>query len=435
MSRPTVSTFSSDAFYGRLQGEIEGFKREGKYKDERIITSQQSTHITTSTMQDSDSTSSSPEDGNYLINLCANNYLGLSNDPEVMASAKDGIDRWGFGLSSVRFICGTQQVHKELEERISAFHSTEETILYASCFDANAGLFEAVLGKEDHIVSDALNHASIIDGIRLCKANRHRFNHCDTDHLRSILEEIRADPENEGRTTLIATDGVFSMDGDVAPLDRILDLAEEFDALLFVDECHATGFFGNSGKGTLEHLGFYDEQGVLDSRVASRLILNSTLGKAMGGATGGYTTARHEVVELLRNKARPYLFSNSLSPSICSASLTVFDILERDTSRVEKIQRLTAQFRGQMKDFGFTVVGDEAHPICPVMIYDENKAYDIAKDLLEEHNLYVISFSYPVVPVSQARIRCQISAAHTEEDIDRAARAFYEVGKKHGVVN
>ena len=353
-----------------------------------------------------------------VLNFCGNQYLGLSNHPTLCKAAKDAIDTHGFGLSSVRFICGTQDLHKDLESAIAKFHKTEDTILYPSCFDANAGLFEAILTKEDAIISDQLNHASIIDGVRLCKAQRKRFAHLDMVDLEKCLQETQ-----DCRVRLIATDGVFSMDGDVAPLKDIVGLARKYDARVFIDECHATGFFGPTGRGTDEYFGL---QGQID-------IINSTLGKALGGATGGYTTGKAELVDLLRNKARPYLFSNTLAPAVAGASIKVFEMLEEDTSMVQTLLNHTHYFRDRMEAAGFTVLGARDHPICPVLLKDAKLAGDFADRMLEK-GIYVIGFSFPVVPKGQARIRTQLSAAHTQEQLEQCVDAFVSVGKEMGVV-
>jgi glycine C-acetyltransferase len=353
-----------------------------------------------------------------LQNFCANNYLGLSSHPALLAAAKEALDTHGFGLSSVRFICGTQDIHKQLERKVAEFHGMEDAILFPSCFDANAGIFEAILGKEDAIISDELNHASIIDGIRLCKAERSRYKHMDMADLEEKLKAAAG-----ARTRLIVTDGVFSMDGDVAPLKEIVALAKKYDALTFIDECHATGFFGPTGRGTDEYWGV---RGQID-------IINSTLGKALGGATGGYTAASREVVDMCRQRARPYLFSNTVAPSVVGASLKVFEMLEADSSYVAKVRSLTHRFRTKMGAAGFTLKGALDHPICPVMLGDARLATEFADEMLKR-GVYVIGFCFPVVPKGQARIRTQISAAHSEADIDFAVAAFIEVGKAKGVI-
>jgi glycine C-acetyltransferase len=389
-----------------LQAEIDGIHAAGTYKHERVITSPQRSEIT---VEGSDE---------KMLNFCANNYLGLSADDELIEAAKVALDTHGFGLSSVRFICGTQDIHKELEDAISKFHGTEATILYPSCFDANAGLFEQMLGPEDAVLSDALNHASIIDGIRLCKAQRFRYNHLDMEDLEKQLQEA-----SDARFRLIVTDGAFSMDGDIAPLEAICELAEKYDALTYIDECHATGFLGATGRGTDEACGV---QGKID-------VINSTLGKALGGATGGYTTGRKEIVEVLRQRARPYLFSNSLAPPLVAASLKVFERLEASSELVDKLRANTHRFRDALGEAGFTLSGNYDHPIAPVMLGDARLASDFADKMLER-GIYVIGFSFPVVPKGAARIRTQLSAAHTFEQIDRAAAAFIEVGKELDVI-
>ncbi len=386
------------------ENELQQIKDAGLYKEERVITSQQDAGIRV-------------EPGKEVINFCANNYLGLANHPDLLEAAKEGIDRYGFGLASVRFICGTQVIHKKLEGRLAGFFETDDALLYAACFDANGGLFETILGPEDAVISDALNHASIIDGIRLCKAGRHRFAHSDMGELERILQETQ-----DARIRLIATDGVFSMDGDVAELDAICDLADEYDALVMVDDAHGTGFFGETGRGALEY------KGVL-GRVD---IVTSTLGKALGGAMGGFTTGRQAIIDLLRQRSRPYLFSNSLAPAIVYTSLKVLDMLEGTSALREQLRENTAYFREEMSARGFAIKEGE-HPIVPIMLHDAKLAHAVADDLLEE-GIYVIGFSYPVVPRGQARIRVQLSAAHTRSQLDRATRAFEQVGRKHGVV-
>ncbi|AEE19094.1 2-amino-3-ketobutyrate coenzyme A ligase [Dokdonia sp. Hel_I_63] len=389
-----------------LQKELAEIKEAGLYKKERIITSAQDAVITIST-------------GEKVINFCANNYLGLSSHPEVIQAAKDTMDTHGFGMSSVRFICGTQDIHKELEQRIAKFYGTEDTILYAAAFDANGGVFEPLLGAEDAIISDSLNHASIIDGVRLCKAARYRYANND---MADLEEQLKKANENGARHKIIVTDGVFSMDGLVAPLDQICDLADKYDALVMIDECHATGFIGDRGIGTLE------EKGVL-GRVD---IITGTLGKALGGAMGGYTTAKKEVIEILRQRSRPYLFSNSLAPAIVGASIKVFDMLEKDTSLRDKLAHNTAYFKKGMQDAGFDIIDGES-AIVPVMLYDAQLSQNMADALLEE-GIYVIGFFFPVVPKGKARIRVQLSAAHTIEHLDTAINAFTKVGKALKVV-
>jgi glycine C-acetyltransferase len=386
--------------YESILSEI---RSAGLSKDERIIESPQGSHVNVA--------------GREVLNFCANNYLGLSSHPKVIEAAHRALDQRGYGLSSVRFICGTQDIHKQLERKISAFLGTEDTILYSSCFDANGGLFETLLGPEDAIISDALNHASIIDGIRLCKAQRHRYEHDNLDDLEQKLKESQS-----ARLRMIATDGVFSMDGDIARLDRICDLAERHKAMVMVDDSHATGFVGKTGRGTHE---FRNVMGRVD-------IITSTLGKALGGASGGFTSARKPVIDLLRNRSRPYLFSNTLAPMIVAASEAVLDLLTQSTALRDKLERNTARFRAAMTHAGFKI-REGIHPICPIMLGDAKLAVDFARRLLDE-GIYVIGFSYPVVPQGQARIRVQISAAHSEQDIDRAVSAFTKVGKDLGVI-
>lgn len=355
--------------------------------------------------------------GGQVLNFCANNYLGLANHPHIIEGAKRALDAYGFGLASVRFICGTQTIHKELEARISAFMGTEDTILYSSCFDANGGLFETILGPDDAIISDALNHASIIDGIRLCKAERHRYPNGDMDALEDALKRAQ-----EKKRRLIASDGVFSMDGCFAKLDTICDLADRYGAMVMIDECHATGFVGPSGRGTPEKLSV---MGRVD-------IITSTLGKALGGASGGFTTGRKEIIDLLRQRSRPYLFSNTLAPAICGASLAVLDLLDESTERRDRLEAHTERFRREMTRLGFTVKPGD-HPIVPIMLGDARLAASMADDLLDE-GIYVVGFSYPVVPQGEARIRVQLSAAHSDDDLEKALAAFERVGKKHGVI-
>ena len=389
-----------------LQSELRLIKEAGLYKSERIITSSQDAVIKIST-------------GEEVINFCANNYLGLSNHPEVIEAAKEAMDTHGFGMSSVRFICGTQDIHKELEDRIARFYKTEDTILYAAAFDANGGVFEPLLGKEDAIISDALNHASIIDGVRLCKAARYRYANNDMQDLENQL--IEANKQNH-RFKIIVTDGVFSMDGIVAQLDKICDLAEKYDALVMVDECHAAGFIGKTGRGTVEL-----------KNVMERVdIVTGTLGKALGGAMGGYTTGKKEIIEILRQRSRPYLFSNSLAPGIVGASIKVFDMIEKDTSLRDKLEENTNYFRSKMEEAGFDLVGADA-AIVPVMLYDAKLAQEMANALLEE-GIYVIGFFFPVVPKEKARIRVQLSAAHSKEHIDKAVLAFIKVGRNLKVI-
>jgi len=389
-----------------LQKEIQDIKDNGLFKTERIITSPQGAEITIST-------------GETVLNFCSNNYLGLSSHPEVVQAAKDAMDTHGFGMSSVRFICGTQDIHKELESKIADFYGTQDTILYAAAFDANGGVFEPLLGKEDAIISDSLNHASIIDGVRLCKAARYRYANNNMQELEQRLIEAN---ENGARFKIIVTDGVFSMDGVVASLDKICDLADAYDALVMIDECHATGFIGETGRGTLE-----------DKGVMGRIdIITGTLGKAMGGAMGGYTTGKKEVIELLRQRSRPYLFSNSLAPAIVGASIKVFEMLESDTTLRDTLENNTNYFKRAMKEAGFDIVdGDSA--VVPVMLYDAKLSQTMANMLLEE-GIYVIGFFYPVVPKDKARIRVQLSAAHTKAHLDKAIQGFIKVGKKLDVI-
>ena len=389
-----------------LQKELDSIKEAGLYKSERIITSSQDAVIKIST-------------GEEVINFCANNYLGLSNHPDVIQAAKDAMDTHGYGMSSGRFICGTQDIHKELEQKIADFYQTEDTILYAAAFDANGGVFEPLLNKEDAIISDSLNHASIIDGVRLCKAARYRYANNDMVDLEDQL--IEANKQNH-RFKIIVTDGVFSMDGIVAQLDEICDLAEKYDAMVMVDECHAAGFIGKTGRGTVE---LKNVMGRVD-------IITGTLGKALGGAMGGYTTGKKEIIEILRQRSRPYLFSNSLAPAIVGASLKVFEMIEKDTSLRDKLEENTDYFRGKMEDAGFDLVGADA-AIVPVMLYDAKLSQQMANDLLDE-GIYVIGFFFPVVPKEKARIRVQLSAAHSKEHLDKAIAAFIKVGKKLKVI-
>ena len=389
-----------------LQKEIQDIKDAGLYKSERIITSSQDAVIKIST-------------GEEVINFCANNYLGLSNNPEVIQAAKDTMDTHGFGMSSVRFICGTQDIHKQLEKKIADFYQTEDTILYAAAFDANGGVFEPLLTGDDAIISDSLNHASIIDGVRLCKAARYRYNNNDMASLEEQL--IEANKQNH-RFKIIVTDGVFSMDGIVAKLDEICDLADKYNAMVMVDECHAAGFIGKTGRGTLE---LKNVMGRVD-------IVTGTLGKALGGAMGGYTTGKKEIIEILRQRSRPYLFSNSLAPAIVGASLKVFDLLSNDTSLRDKLEWNTNYFRTEMEKAGFDLVGADA-AIVPVMLYDAKLSQIMANKLLDE-GIYVIGFFYPVVPKEQARIRVQLSAAHEKEHLDKAITAFIKVGKELNVI-
>ncbi len=388
----------------RLADQLAQIRRDALYKDERIIAGPQGPDIHLATGQD-------------VLNFCANNYLGLANHPEIVAAAKQALDDHGFGLASVRFICGTQDLHRELETAIARFFGTDDTILYSSCFDANGGLFETLLDEQDAVISDSLNHASIIDGIRLCKAQRLRYRHADMDDLRAQLVAAK-----DARTRLIATDGVFSMDGDIAPLDRIVQLAREHDATVMVDDSHATGFVGPTGRGSAEHHGV---QGEID-------IFTSTLGKALGGGTGGFTTAKQPVVDLLRQRSRPYLFSNSITPSVAAAGIKVFDLLTRTPDLRRKLMGNAGYFREQISVAGLTIKPG-IHPIVPVMLGDAALAQKMSAELLTL-GVYVIGFSYPVVPKGEARIRVQVSAAHERTHLDRAVAAFAQVGRKLGVV-
>ena len=385
-----------------LKEQVKQIRESGLYKSERIIQGPQSNKIVVG--------------GKVVLNMCANNYLGLSSHPEVIAAAKQSYEKWGYGLSSVRFICGTQQIHKELEKKVSEFLGTEDTILYGSCFDANGGLFETILGQEDTVISDELNHASIIDGIRLCKAQRLRYKNSDMNDL-----EVKLNEAKNARFRLIATDGVFSMDGFVARLDDICELAEKYDALVMIDDCHGTGVTGKRGRGTPEY-----------RNVSGRVdIITGTFGKALGGASGGFTSGRKEIIEMLRQRSRPYLFSNTLAPAIVSASLKALDLLTNSTELLERLQKNTRYFREKIKQTGLNVL-EGVHPITPIMLGDAVMAQKMAQRLLEE-GIYVIGFSYPVVPKGQARIRVQISAAHTREDLDFAVEKFSTVGKDLGI--
>ena len=387
----------------RLEAELDEIRQSGLWKGERIIDSPQGVRVAVG--------------GREVLNFCANNYLGLANDPRLVQAAQDGLTRWGFGLASVRFICGTQSIHGELEAAIARFLGTEAAILYTSCFDANGGLFETLLGEPDVVISDALNHASVIDGVRLCRAQRHRYAHADMKDLERILEATGG-----ARTRLIATDGVFSMDGDVAPLARICELADRHDALVMVDDSHATGLFGPTGRGTPEHCG-----------VAGRVdIVTSTLGKALGGASGGFTASRREVVALLRQRSRPYLFSNTLPPALVAASLTCLGMLSETTALRDRLEANTQWFRRTMTEAGFAI-RPGVHPIVPIMLGDAQLAHRVAADLLGE-GIYVVGFSYPVVPRGEARIRVQISAAHEPAHLEQALAAFVKVGRAHGVL-
>ncbi len=388
----------------RLQAELDSIREQGLYKTERVIASPQSAEITL-------------EDGSKVLNFCANNYLGLADHPDIIKAAKDALDTHGFGMASVRFICGTQDLHKQLEQAIANFFGTEDTILYAACFDANGGLFEPLLGEQDAVISDALNHASIIDGVRLCKAQRFRYANADMADLEKQLQAAAG-----CRTRLITSDGVFSMDGYIAPLDQLTALAKKYDALVHIDECHATGFLGAHGRGSAEVHGVMDK---ID-------IYTGTLGKALGGALGGFTTGRREVIELLRQRSRPYLFSNSLPPSIVAAGIKVFEMLGSADDLRQKLTDNTRYFREQIAAAGFDI-RPGTHPIVPVMLYDAKIAQAFASALLDE-GIYAIGFFFPVVPQGQARIRTQMSAAHTREHLDRAIKAFMKVGKKLGVL-
>ena len=388
-----------------LQNELDTIEQNGIFKRERIITSPQGAEIKVN--------------GETVLNFCANNYLGLSSHPEVIQAAKDALDSHGFGMSSVRFICGTQDIHKTLEKKIAEFYGTEDTILYAAAFDANGGVFEPLLGEEDCIISDSLNHASIIDGVRLCKAARYRY---ENNNMEDLEQQLIKAVEAGHRFKLIVTDGVFSMDGLVAPLDKICDLADKYDAMVMVDECHAAGFIGATGKGTLEAKGV---MGRVD-------IITGTLGKALGGAMGGYTTAKKEIIEILRQRSRPYLFSNSLAPSIVGASLKVFELLEKDTKLRDKLEWNTNYFKAGLRKAGIDFIdGDSA--IVPVMLYDAKLSQIMAEELLKK-GIYVIGFFFPVVPKDKARIRVQLSAAHTQEHLDKAINAFTEVAKNLGII-
>ncbi|MAV59043.1 MAG: glycine C-acetyltransferase [Candidatus Marinimicrobia bacterium] len=392
----------SDLIY-HLNNELNDIKKEGLYKDERVINSPQNTEIIVKNKN--------------VLNFCANNYLGLSNNKDLIQAAKDGLDNWGLGLSSVRFICGTQTIHKKLEEKISNFLKKEDTILYTSCFDANGGLFETILGPEDAIISDQLNHASIIDGIRLSKAERYRYKNSDMNELEDCLKKTQSN-----KIRLIATDGIFSMDGYVAKLDEICYLAEKYNALTMVDDCHATGFFGKTGRGSIEHCNVID-------RVD---IVTSTLGKAMGGGSGGFTSSKKEIIDILRQRSRPYLFSNTLIPAIVTASIKCIDLISNNTSLRDKLEKNTLYFRNKMEEANFNIKPG-VHPIVPVMFGDAKIAKKIADDLLDE-GIYVIAFSYPVVPKGEARIRVQISAAHSQQQLNEAIKAFIKIGEKYNVI-
>ncbi len=386
-----------------IQSELEEIREAGLYKEERILLSPQQAHIKTA--------------GGEVLNFCANNYMGLANHPDLIAAGKEALDRYGYGMASVRFICGTSEIHKALENKVSEFLQTEDTILYSSCFDANAGLFETLLDEKDAIISDRLNHASIIDGVRLCKATRFRYNHSDMNHLETQLKRAE-----DKRFKMIATDGVFSMDGDVAMLGDICDLAEKYGAWVMVDDSHATGFFGPTGRGSIEH-----------RKVMGRVdIITSTFGKALGGASGGFTTGRRQIVDLLRQRSRPYLFSNSLSPVIAAVTLKVIDMIDQSPERVKKLQANTAYFREKIAQAGFDIRPGE-HPIVPIMLGEARLAHDMADKLLKE-GIYVIGFSYPVVPKGEARIRIQVSAGHETSDLDLAVAAFKKIGASLGLI-
>jgi glycine C-acetyltransferase len=393
----------NDKFVARLKTELDEIKTSGLYKSERVITSPQGAEITVN--------------GKKVLNFCANNYLGLSSHPETIAAAHRYIDSHGYGMSSVRFICGTQDIHKELEEKLARFLGTEDTILYAAAFDANGGVFEPLFSENDAIISDALNHASIIDGVRLCKAQRFRYEHNSMEDLEAKLKETAA-----LRSRVIVTDGVFSMDGTIAQLDKICDLADKYDAIVMVDESHASGFMGKTGRGTHEYCGVL---GRID-------MITGTLGKALGGASGGFTSGRREIIDILRQRSRPYLFSNTLAPAITGASIAVLDLLSRTTELRDKLENNTKYFRSKMTEAGFDIRPGE-HPIVPIMLYDSVLAANFADNLLKE-GIYVIGFFYPVVPKGQARIRVQISAAHEKEHLDRAIRAFTTIGQELGII-
>ncbi|HLS30119.1 MAG TPA: glycine C-acetyltransferase [Flavobacteriaceae bacterium] len=396
----------SEKFKKHLQEELQNIKDDGLYKEERIITSTQGSEIEIST-------------GETVLNFCANNYLGLSSHPEVVQAAKDTLDSRGYGMSSVRFICGTQDIHKELEQKIADFHQTEDTLLYAAAFDANGGIFQPILTEEDAIISDSLNHASIIDGVRLCKAARYRYANNDMEDLE---KQLKAADENGARFKLIVTDGVFSMDGLMAPLDEICDLADKYEALVMVDDCHAAGFMGETGRGTIEEK---DVMGRVD-------LITGTLGKALGGAMGGFTTGRKEIIDMLRQRSRPYLFSNTLAPAIVGASIKVFELLDKGSELMQKVKDNTAYFKKGIKDAGFEII-DGNSAIVPVMLRDAKLSQVMADKLLEE-GIYVIGFFYPVVPKGEARIRVQLSAAHTQEQIDKAIAAFTKIGKELKII-
>ncbi len=391
---------NTDSFYAHLRSELETIHESGLYKDERVLLSPQGVHLSTSQ--------------GTVLNFCANNYLGLANHPEILATARQALEQYGYGMASVRFICGTQEVHKLLEQKISGFLEMEDTILYSSCFDANGGLFETLLTEKDAVISDRLNHASIIDGVRLCKASRFRYNHADMDHLVTQLQRAQ-----KCRHRIIATDGVFSMDGDVALLGEICDLADRYDSKVMVDDSHATGFFGDTGRGSIEY-----------RNVMQRVdIITSTFGKALGGASGGFTSGRKEVIDLLRQRSRPYLFSNSLSPVIAATTLKAIDLISQSLDLINKLQDNVKYFRSKIVETGFDIKPGD-HPIIPIMIGDATAAKNMAEQLLKE-GIYVIGFSYPVVPKDTARIRIQISAAHETADLDQAVSAFKKVSTRN----
>jgi len=392
-----------DTLSKKLRVDINSIKQNGLYKNERIINSNQGTKILV--------------DDKYVLNFCANNYLGLSSSPDLISAAKIGLENWGLGMSSVRFICGTQTIHKELENKLSKFLKQEDTILYSSCFDANGGLFETLLNSDDIIISDTLNHASIIDGVRLCKAERQRYDHSNMEELETILKKSQS-----FNNRLITTDGVFSMDGDVAKLNEICNLAEKYNAIVHVDDSHATGFFGDQGRGSVD---FCNVMNRVD-------IITSTLGKAMGGASGGFTSSSKNIIDILRQRSRPYLFSNSLTPAIVNASLKVLELLNNSNELLLKLKKNTAYFRAEIQRIGYKIK-DGVHPIIPIMLGDAKLAQNIAHDMLE-NNIYVIGFSYPVVPKGEARIRVQISAEHSIKDIDLSINAFEKIGKKYKVI-
>lgn len=394
---------SSPSFYQRIQQELNEIEQAGLYKKERVISSEQGAEIMVN--------------GKKVLNFCANNYLGLSSHPKVIAAAQKTIEERGYGMSSVRFICGTQDIHKELEAKLSSFLGTEDTILYVACFDANGGVFEPLLGEEDVIISDELNHASIIDGVRLCKAKRARYKHNDMAELEAQLKE-----HNQARTRFIVTDSVFSMDGTIAQLDKICDLADKYDAIVMIDESHSSGFMGKTGRGVHE---LCNVMGRVD-------IITGTLGKALGGASGGFTSGKKEIIEMLRQRSRPYLFSNTVAPSVVGASIAVLDMLQETTALRDQLEANTTYFRTKMTEAGFDIKPG-THPIVPIMLYDAVLAQNMAARLLDE-GVYVIGFFFPVVPKGQARIRVQLSAAHTQEHLDRAIAAFIKVGKELGVL-